>query len=174
MTYETQGTGANRLPHLLIPTIDTYQYSGIRWTVQCPYETEGKAENCGIVEECNGTPQDVERWGCLLFPTPPSDSADLAALSEDERKALWEEFEAKREVWDEVNEWHRWHRTTQCWYTHVAVPNSDFDPEYFLADIPRGTPINGPLKVLVGYEGSDEDTEPKFKLWEEPTDAQTS
>ena len=172
MPYDAQGTGANRLPHLLIPEIDTHWYSGVKWTVSCPYELLGTNEGCGVVEECHGTPQDVEKWGCRLFPEAPSDQYPSGhLLSDEERKAAWEEFEAEREAWDEAHDWHRWHRTAECWFAHVAVPNSDFDPEYFLADIPRGTPITGPLKVLVGYEGSEEDTEPKFRLWEEPTDA---
>jgi hypothetical protein len=173
--YSKQGAGENRLPHLLVATIDTHWNSGIKWVIQCPYEADGKAEGCGIVEECNGTPDDVAKWDCLLFPESPSDHPpQLAAMSDEERAAAWSEFEAKREVWDEAHDWNRWHRTTECWYATVAIPNSDFDPEYFLADISRGTPINGPLKVLVGYEGSDEDTEPKFRLWEEPDGAQTS
>lgn len=166
--YDKQGMGANRLPHLLTAQIDTHWNSGIKWTMECPYEDLGTNEGCGIVEECNGTPQDVEKWGCLLFPESPSDQEGFRDLPDDVRKAAWDEFEAKREVWDEAHDWHRWHRTTECWFAKVALPNSDFDPEYFLADIPRGTSVVSPLKVLVGYEGDDE---PKFKLWEEPTDA---
>ena len=172
-TYDKQGSGANRLPHLLVPVIDTHWYAGIKWSVECPYEELGSNEGCGVVEECNGTPQDVEKWGCLLFPTSPSDREGFRDLPDEERKAAWEEFEAKREVWDEAHDWNRWHRTKDCWYAHVAVPNSDFEPEYFLADSPTGTKTTGPMKVLVGYEGSEEDTEPKFKLWEE-THAETS
>lgn len=172
--YSEQGVGENRLPHLLVAEIDAHWHSGIKWTVQCPYEAEKKAEGCGVVEECSGSLGDVVKWGCLLFPESPSDRPQYATLNEEERAAAWEEFEAKREVWDEVHDWHRWHRTTECWYATVAVPNSDFEPEYFLKDIPRGTPIAGPLKVRVGYEGSDEDTEPRFRLWEEPASAETS
>lgn len=168
MPYDEQGAGANRLPHLLIPTIDTHQYAGIKWTVTCPYEELGSNEGCGIVEECNGTEPDVAKWGCELHPLPPSDYHEAAPASHEE----WEAYEEARDRWlNEVHDGYRWHRTTDCWFAKVAVPNSDFEPEYFLADIPSGTPITGPLKVIVGYEGSDEDTEPKFKLWEEPTDA---
>jgi hypothetical protein len=169
--YEKQGEGANRLPHLLKAEIDTHWHSGIKWSVECPYEALGSNEGCGIVEECNGTEADVAKWDCLLFPDSPSDIEGFQSLSAEDRSVAWDAFEAKREVWDEAHDWHRWHRTTECWFAHVALPNSDLDPEYFLADIPRGTPVLSPLKVLVGYEGSDEDTEPKFRLWEEPTDA---
>ena len=172
--YTEQGQRENRLPHLLVAEIDTHWHSGIKWVVKCPYEAEDEDEGCGIVEECNGTPADVEKWGCLLFPSSPSDESSYPEMSDEERRAAWDEFEAKREAWDEAHDHHRWHRTPQCWYAHIAVPNSDFEPEYFLADIPRGTPIEGPLKVLVGYEGADEDAEPKFRLWKESGDAETS
>lgn len=166
--YDEQGTGSNRLPHLLIPVIDTHWYAGIKWTMQCPYE--GPRE-CGLVEECNGTEKDVAKWGCELFPMAPSDYHEAAPASRED----WEKFEAARDHWEnEVHGGHRWHRTEECWFATVAVPNSDFEPEYFLEDIPDGTKITGPLKVLVGYEGSEEETEPTFKLWEEPTDAETS
>lgn len=171
MPYDAQGEGANRLPHLLIPEINTRWHSGIKWTVTCPYAETGGSPGCSIVEECNGTPEDVKKWGCLLFPTAPSDIENFDSLSQEERQAHWDEFEAKREIWDEAHDYRRHHPTSECWFANVAIPNSDFEPEYFLADIPDGTAVTGPLKVLVGYEGSDEDTEPKFRLWEEPTDA---
>lgn len=179
--YVAQGKGINAKPHLLIPTIDPWWNGGVKWTVQCPYE--GPRE-CGLVEECNGTEEDVARWGCEPFPAMPGgygslvvampegyDGLVVGPLSE-ERRAAWRKFEQERDRWeDEVHGGYRWHRTEECWFATVAVPNSDFEPEYFLSDIPRDTPINGPIKVLVGYEGQDEDTEPKFKLWEEPTHA---
>lgn len=171
--YVPQGEGLNAKPHLLIPTIDTYGYSGVKWTVQCPYE--GPRE-CGLVEECNGTPKDVEKWGCELLPelpnvTPVPNGKGGYEYHAHDREA-WEAFEAARDRWlNEVHDGYARHRTDECWFVHIATCSDYFEPEYFLADIPEGTPIAGPMKVLVGYEGHDEDTEPKFKIWEEKDNA---
>ncbi len=169
--YTPQGDGQNRLPHLLVPLIDTKMYSGVRWEVRCPYE--GPRE-CGVIQECHGTDEDVAKWGCEPFPKQPPSATMAPDMSEEERKAsdrAWTAFLDDMQEWKDVTHGgYGYHHTDVCWYAEVAIPNSDFEPEYFLADIPDGTPIEGPLKVLVGYEGSDEDTEPKFKLWEEPTD----
>jgi hypothetical protein len=171
--YVPQGEGLNAKPHLLIATIDTYGYSGVKWTVQCPYE--GPRE-CGLVEECNGSPADVAKWGCELYPEQPHVTPIPTGRGgwtySDEDRAKWEAFEKALDHWlEEVHDGYRRHRTEVCWFVHIAECSDFWEPEYFLADMPNGLLLNGFLKVLVGYEGQDEDTEPKFKIWEEKANA---
>jgi hypothetical protein len=171
--YVPQGEGLNVKPHLLIVTIDAWFAGGVKWTVQCPYE--GPRE-CGLLEECTGSPADVKQWGCELRPEipdvrpVPNGKGGFKYLLEDQAK--WEAYEKALDDWrNVVHSGYEGHRTEECWFVHISKVSDYFEPEYFLADIPEGTPVNGPLKVLVAYEGSGEDTMPKFKLWKEPSNA---
>lgn len=160
---------ANTQPHVLTPILSAW-HGGVRWEVHCPH-TGPRA--CGLVEECTGSEKDVEKWGCERFPEPPKDYGDAGPESDEARDA-WQKFEAARERWrDEVHGGYEWHRTEKCFFEY-AVKAGDFDAEYFLDQLPQDMVIPGPMKVRVGYEGSGEDTEPKFKLWEEPSDGETS
>lgn len=173
--FSPQGTGANDKPHLLVARLDRYASGAVQWNVKCPHE--GNRE-CGAVVDCNGTPDDVERWGCELYPetpgeTPAPDGEGGYEYSEEGSEA-WKKFEKARERWVyEVHDGFEWHHGSECWFEHVITSNGDFDPEYFLAELPDGMEVNSPIKVIVGYEGYGEDVEPVLRLWEEPTDDQS-
>lgn len=161
--------GSNTEPHVLTALLSAW-HGGVKWQIICPHT--GSRE-CGMVEECNGTPEDVAKWGCELFPEMPKDYLNGGPEGE-ERRAAWQAFEEARQRWeDEVHGGYRWHRTDRCFFEY-AVNSGDFDPEYFLDELPQEMVITGAMRVQVGYEGSGEDTEPKFKLWKEPEDAETS
>lgn len=173
MHFTPQGEGANAEPHLLIATVDAWRSGGVKWTVQCPYE--GPRE-CGLIEECMGSPKEVERWGCEPHPVQP----DVTPIPDD--RGGWKYSEEDRKKWlaheDALDHWknvvhggYDGHRTDECWFVHISTVSDYWEPEYFLEGIPEGTPISGPMKVLVGYQGSGEDTEPKFKIWEESGNA---
>lgn len=169
-TFADQGTGANAKPHLLTAYVTAW--GGVGWRVTCPHEGP---RDCGMVEECNGTPKDVEKWGCELYPeqphvTPiPNGRGGWTYSPEDQEK--WDAFEKAQDHWlDEVHGGYRRHRTEQCWFERV-LQEDWFDSESYLEHIPEGTEIVSPLKVIVGHDGYDEDTIPLFKIWEEKDDA---
>lgn len=168
--FDEPGTGANEKPHLLIATLDIHCWGGVDWRVQCPYEG---IRPCGAVEECRGTPEDAKKWGCEPLPKAPEGFVDMTVPGpqSDRRRAEWDEFSKKLVHWrDEVHGGYEWHRTKVCWFQN-RIPSGDFEPEDFLSCLPADMEIKSPIKVMVGYEGHGEDVEPVFKLWEEPTDA---
>jgi hypothetical protein len=174
-SFSDKGTGLNTKPHILTAYID--KWHGVSWKIQCPYE--GPRE-CGVLEECYG---DNEKYGCSPRPTPPSDlyppplswkkefpDADLSPEKKAEISEAWDAFFDAQDAWREEHEGREHHRTEQCWFEHTLTEGW-CDEEEFLEHFPEGTLISSPMKVLVGYDGHDEDTMPKFKLWEEPTHA---
>lgn len=172
--FETQGEGGNALPHLLVATISPGSNGGVEWTVKCPYE--GRRE-CGSTEECFGTPADVEKWGCEPFPEMPEISTAVFAKGVlnklvGKETEEWAKFEAARDRWvEEVHDGHEWHRTAECWFEYAIKDVWGSEPEFYLSKLPADMEINGPIKVMVGYDGYGEEVEPLFKLWEEPTNA---
>lgn len=163
----------NEKPHLLIARVEGYvRYKGVRWVVECPYP--GETRDCGVIKECSGSEKDVAKWGCRPYPDQPKSPEGYKfdkELPEDYRQVFlaWE---------DDVTEWkdeHLFcgdgygHRAKECWFTHILA-EGDVEPETILENIPDGTPISGPFRVEVHYEGSFDETEPSFILWKESDD----
>jgi hypothetical protein len=163
----------NEKPHLLTAKVEAYgRYKGISWGIQCPYEPQD-IRDCGVVEECTGSEADVAKYGCRPYPVEPKFPQGHTPDAE-----LPEEFRLAWRAWeDEVTEWqcaHYYygggsygHRVGDCWFTHI-LGEGDVEPEGILENIPDNTPINGPFKVEVHYEGSYDETSPSFTLWKEP------
>lgn len=172
--FEKQGQGSNAQPHLLVAKISPGSHSGVQWDVKCPYEG---VRECGLTEECSGSEEEAKKWGCEPFPvSPPNMKGDPNLRTPEEReadKAAWDKFFEAQDRWrDEVHGGYLWHRTDQCWFEYALRSNPwDFEPEYYLALLPADMEINGPIKVMVGYDAYGEEVEPLFKLWEEPTNA---
>lgn len=168
--FEERGAGANARPHRLIALIDRFASGGVQWRVECPYEG---IRPCGAVEECHGSPRDNAKWGCKPYPVPPDTSPREKPGGgyeySDEDRAKWREFERLRSEWLDEHGGHEWHRTDECWFQ--IIHSHDYDPEYYLAELPDDYPINGPIEVMVGYDDDYDEPEPVFKLWKESPDA---
>jgi hypothetical protein len=162
-TFSEQGTGANAKPHLLIARITGW--GGVDWEIQCPYD--GPRE-CGTLEQCYGSPKEQEKHGCPPRPEPPRGMpVDFGEHKADPgAKEAWEAFDKAMDEWRDEHVKDQYHRTEQCWF-ELGLKQGWFDAEEFLMTIPEGTEIVSPMKVLVGHDGYDEDTTPKFKIWEE-------
>lgn len=168
--------GMNQQPHELHAMVQRWgNYAGIKWRVVCPYPAS-EIHDCGLIENCTGSEQDVAKYGCRPYPVEPKYPEGFNHMSDD----LPEDFVKAFRAWeDDVVEWQcehigygggeYGHRIGECWFTHVMV-EGDLDAENFLAHIPEDTPIISPLLVHVAYEGHYDETEPVFELWKDPND----
>lgn len=175
-TYVDQGHGENAKPHLLIAKLDTH-YGGVHWTIQCPYEGN---RPCGLIEECFGTPQENERWGCPPMPIEPQmpkgyDPYGNHAMPSHFLAQTMDEYMGALDDWRDAHtrtaQGTYGHHTAACWYPTVL---GDDEPEYYLADMPEGLEIRSPIKVCVGYDSSLDEATPIFRLWKEAADGDPS
>jgi len=159
----------NEKPHQLIASVQAYgRYNSIMWSAKCPYP--GEARDCGVIEECSGTEEDIAKWGCRLYPQEPKFPEGYNRVDGN----LPEDFVQAFAAWEgDVEEWkdeHIYygdgygHRAEECWFTHILA-EGDVEPETILHGIPDGTLIVSPLLVSVHYDGSFDETEPNFTLW---------
>ncbi len=168
----------NEKPHQLIASVEAYsRYKSVSWSVKCPYSAED-IRDCGVIEECTGSEEDVAKYGCRPYPQMPKYPEGFDHMGD----VLPEDFRQALAVWeDDVIEWkdeHIYygdgygHRAGECWFTHILA-EGDVEPEDILHAIPDGTLINGPFEVRVSYEGSFDEAEPNFTLWKDSaTDVQ--
>jgi hypothetical protein len=167
-SFANQGTSANSKPHLLTAYINGW--GGVTWKIECPHEGP---RDCGTLEECHGTPEQMKTYGCSPRPVPPSDTMPVEwgyFKADNDAKDVWNTYYNALEQWRTSHEGREHHRTEKCWF-ELALEEDWFDSEEYLDLIPEGTRIVSPLRVLVGHDGYDEDTTPKFKIWEENGDA---
>jgi hypothetical protein len=139
-----QPGSANEKPHILRAFFGTY--GAVRWTVECPYE--GVAE-CGLMEPCTEHHEPGS-------PTGP----------EHRDRAAWRRWDLLHEEWAQDHPSGPHHPGSKCWYEY-SLEEGDWEPEYYLAEIPDGTPVMQAMRVQVGYEGYDDECEPRFKLWKD-------
>jgi hypothetical protein len=168
----------NEKPHLLIAKVEVWgSYPGIKWSVECPYESDD-TRDCGVIEECTGSSEDMEKWGCGPVPQEPSSkevAQDMAHSGEDmspEMREAWDVYEDALEEWRDDHIYYGegyGHRSGECWFIHT-LSEGDVEPETILAGIPDGTPIVSPFLVSVHYDGSFDEAEPNFTLWKEASD----
>lgn len=154
--FSEQGTGPNVLPHLLTAVLEVDRYgANVLWKVRCPGETEGLASlPCGVLEEC-------DREECRQ-PQPLAERSPEE--SDDARREAWSQHMDALVEWREEHGNEGMHHTGDCWFRYM-VESREADPERFLAELPNGMVLSGPLWVLVGNDGSDEDPMPAFRIW---------
>lgn len=162
----------NERPHLLIAKVEAYgRYKGVSWSIQCPYGPDD-IRDCGLIEECTGLPRDAEKWGCNPRPVEPQGMpVDVA-----DNQSAWTDYFIAEDEWTDAHVRYSngyGHRVGECWFAHI-LGEGDVEPEEILANIPDDTPINGPFKVEVHYEGSGDETYPSFTLWKEAADGDPS
>lgn len=164
----------NEKPHLLTVKVQSYgrsgQYKGVSWTVQCPYGLDD-IHDCGMIEECTGSEEDAAKWGCTPRPVEPRRIEDTA-----DNRSAWNDYLAAEDEWQDDHVRYSdgyGHRIGECWFTHILA-EGDVEPEDILKNIPDDTPINGPFKVEVHYEGSYDEVYPSFTLWKEAADGDQS
>lgn len=173
--FSEQGQAENAQPHLLIARIDVSAYAGISWSVQCPYEGN---RSCGMLVRCTGSPADVEKWGCTLYPVEPEWPKGYKFDMEmpPETADAWRVYRQAVSDWQDDHVSHEgdtFHRGSDCWYIN-RLRSGDEDPEYYLAHITPETEVHSPLKVAVGHDGWDEEISPVFRLWKEAADGDPS
>lgn len=162
-----QGTGINAKPHLLTARINGW--GGIVWSIECPYEG---SRDCGSLEECHGTPEQREKYRCSERPVPPSDVMPVTwgiHQADPGAKEAWDDYHEALDQWRDEHDNDGFHRTEECWF-ELVLREDWFDSEGYLTDLDNEIVVS-PMRVLVGYEGSGEDTEPKFTLWKEEGNA---
>ena len=155
--YSPKGEHDNRLPHRLIAQIDSHWNGGVRWKLECPYE--GVERPCALLMECTEHPRPSDPYH------KPMVTSELE-IDPEYREEI-EAYEKAMEAWEDEHPHGSYHHTGDCWARWVIEEGDYSEPEYFLADIPRGTPLVGPLEVLLGARGHGEDQEPVFRLWNE-------
>lgn len=146
--YYDRGEGQNRLPHLLYAVINDYGYGNVRWRVECPYEG---VRDCGLLVPCTEHKE----------PTQPRGLTG-SAMRRAEAKFL--------EAHDEWHDLHSYgpaeHPGSECWFEYM-IAAGDVEPEYFLADVPKDTPLTYPLEIRVGHEGAYDEATPIFTTWKD-------
>lgn len=162
----------NERPHLLIAKVEAYgRYKGVRWVIQCPYEATD-LRDCGLIEECTGSEKDAAKWGCKPRPVEPRGMPEDTA----DNRSAWNDYLAAEDEWQDDHVRYSdgyGHRIGECWFAHI-LGEGDVEPEDILENIPDDTPINGPFKVEVHYEGSYDESSPSFTLWKETADGDPS
>lgn len=158
--FSPVGEHDNRLPHLLIASISQNWSGAVQWRLECPYE--GVERPCSLLMEC-------EEGGDHVRPSDPYHKPMVTKDLEidPEYREEIEAYERAMEVWEEAHPNGSYHHTDRCWAEWVIAEGEYAEPEYFLSDIPDGTLLGSPLKVLLGARGHGEDQEPVFRLWPE-------